>query len=70
MAESTQSKSAMDRLEEALAKLASNHLHVTEKLDDFLVRLLPLNPMFIIHPPLRHPQPFLHQTHKQLIFPE
>jgi len=39
MAESTCSKSAMERLEEALAKLASN---VTKKLDDFLLRVASL----------------------------
>jgi len=39
MVESTHSKSTMDRLEEALAKLASN---VTEKLDDLLLRVTAL----------------------------
>ena len=39
MAESTRSKSNWDRLEEAIAKLASNQIHVTEKLDDLLHRV-------------------------------
>jgi len=39
MADSTRSKSAMDRLEEAFTKLAS---HVTEKIDDLLLRVAAL----------------------------
>lgn len=34
MAEATRSKSSMERMEEVIAKLASNQLHVTTKLDD------------------------------------
>lgn len=36
MAESTRSKSNWDRLEEAIAKLASNQIHIIEKLDDLM----------------------------------
>ncbi|KAL5149572.1 hypothetical protein HKD37_13G036369 [Glycine soja] len=35
MAESTRSKSNMDRIEEAIAKLASNQLSLPTKLDDY-----------------------------------
>ena len=42
MADSTRSKSNWDRLEEAIAKLASNHIHVTKKLDDLLHRVTTL----------------------------
>lgn len=42
MAELTHSKSNMERLEEAMAKLASNYLHVTKKLDDLLQRVATL----------------------------
>jgi len=40
MAESTCSKSNMERIEEAIAKLAFNHLHVTSKLDELIQRVL------------------------------
>jgi len=33
MTDATRSKSNMERLEETVAKLASNHLHTNEKLD-------------------------------------
>ena len=36
MAESTRSKSNWDRLEEVIVKLASNQIHVIEKLDDLM----------------------------------
>lgn len=36
MVESTRSKSNMDRIEEAIAKLASNQLSLPTKLDDVL----------------------------------
>ena len=39
MAESTRSKSNMERIEEAIAKLATNHLNVSNKLDDLLNRV-------------------------------
>ena len=42
MAESTRSKTNMDRIEEAITKLASSHLHVTEKLDDLINRVVAL----------------------------
>lgn len=42
MADSTRSKSNLDRMEEAIAKLASNQLHVTSKLDDIIHRLTTL----------------------------
>ena len=46
MVESTRSKSNMERLEEAMAKLASNHLHITEKLDDLIHRVAVLETTF------------------------
>ena len=39
MADSTRSKSNMERIEEAIVKLASNHLHVSNKLDVLLNRV-------------------------------
>ena len=39
MAESTRSKSNMERIEEAIVKLATNHLNVSNKLDDLLNRV-------------------------------
>ena len=39
MVDSTRSKTTLDRLEEALAKLTSSHLHITGKLDDLLNRV-------------------------------
>ena len=36
MAKSTRSKSNMERIEEAIAKLASNHLNVSNKLDELI----------------------------------
>ena len=39
MAESTRSKTRMERIEEAIAKLASNQLHVTTKLDELIQRI-------------------------------
>ena len=41
MAESTRSKS-FDRLEEAIAKLATSHLHVSQKLDNLINRVTAL----------------------------
>ena len=60
----------MDRMEEALAKLALNHLHVTKKLDDLLVRVAALESNFHHSPSPSHPQSFLHQTHNHLIILE
>ena len=42
MVESTRSKSNLDSIEEAIAKLASNQLHVTFKLDELLQQLTTL----------------------------
>ena len=39
MAESTRSKSNMERIEETISKLATNHLNVSNKLDDLLNRV-------------------------------
>lgn len=39
MVESTRSKSNIERIEEAIAKLASNQLHVTEKLNGLIQRV-------------------------------
>ena len=39
MAEATRSKTRMERIEEAIAKLASNQLHVTTKLDELIQRI-------------------------------
>lgn len=39
MADSIRSKTNIDRMEEAIAKLASNQHHVTSKLDDIIQRL-------------------------------
>ena len=39
MADSTRSKTTLDRLEEALAKLTLSHLHITGKLDALLHRV-------------------------------
>jgi len=39
MAESTRSKSNLEHLEEAMAKLASNHLYINEKLDALILRI-------------------------------
>jgi len=39
MAEATWSKTNMERMEEAIDKLASNQLHVTAKLDEIIQRV-------------------------------
>lgn len=39
MADSTRSKSNWERLEEAIAKLAANQIHVFEKLEDLIHRV-------------------------------
>jgi len=39
MAEATHSKTSLEWMEEAIAKLASNQLHVTSKLDDLIQRI-------------------------------
>ena len=42
MADSTHSKTTLDRIEEVVAKLASSHLHFSEKLDDLINRVVAL----------------------------
>ena len=42
MAEATRPKTRMEHIEEAIAKLASNQLHVTTKLDELIHRIIVL----------------------------